>query len=337
MRTNVVAWVMPLLQPAAVFAIALAAMLVLRYLLLRWMTRKTAWHAAAIFAETVRFPSVLWALVAAMDISVRFATLTPPQIKLTHELIATFIIVSLTLVAASGLVRVIGAYGERQGMPFAMVGLSRALVRVLVFALGASALLAYFGKQITPIITALGVGGLAVALALQDTLANLFAGIHILMERPIFINDLIRLENGLEGVVTDIGWRTTRVRTGANDMVVVPNTKITSGVLVNYSLPELRSTVEMAILVAHEADAEQVCAIALEEAEQVEGVLREPAPLVLCDPGVLTTHLQLKLIVNVASRSQQGLVLSALRLRMLARFRAEGVPLPRAELARLPL
>ena len=86
---------------------------------------------------------------------------------------------------------------------------------------------------------------IAVALALQDTLANLLAGIHILVERPIVVGDSIKLESGHEGVVTDIGWRTTRVRTGSNDMVVVPNTKITSGILVNYSLPDRRTVAEV--------------------------------------------------------------------------------------------
>jgi small-conductance mechanosensitive channel len=175
------------------------------------------------------------------------------------------------------------------------------------------------------------VGGIAVALALQDTLANLFAGIHILVERPIFVGDLIRLEGGQEGTVTDIGWRTTRVRTGTNDMVVVPNTKITSGILVNYSLPDFRTVAEVLVPVGHRADAEQVRRIALEEAARVEGVLADPAPLFLCDPGVLPTHLQFKLVVQIANRLAMGRVQSDIRTRLLERFRAEGVPLPDLE------
>jgi small-conductance mechanosensitive channel len=190
-------------------------------------------------------------------------------------------------------------------------------------------LLAYLNIPITPMVTFLGVGGLAAALALQDTLANFFAGIHILVEKPIFVGDLIRLESGQEGTVTDIGWRTTRVRTGSNDMVVVPNTKITSGILVNYSLPDPRAVVEIPVLVAHEAEPEQVRRIALEEAV-VEGVLEQPAPVVLCDPGVLPTHLQFKLLVNIQNRSEQGRIQSEIRLRLLERFRAQGVPLPKA-------
>ena len=116
-------------------------------------------------------------------------------------------------------------------MPLAMAGLTRTLTRFAVLATGLLVLLAYLNISITPMLTALGIGGLAVALALQDTLANFFAGLHILVERPIFVGDYIRLESGQEGVVTDIGWRTTRIRTLSANMVVVPNTKITSGTL----------------------------------------------------------------------------------------------------------
>lgn len=168
------------------------------------------------------------------------------------------------------------------------------------------------------------------ALVLQDTLANFFAGIHILVERPISVGNPIKLESGEEGTVTDIGWRTTRVRTPANNLVVVPNTKITSGILVNYSLPEPRTSCEVSIPVAQEAEPEQVRRIALEAAARVEGILAQPAPAFACDPGLLPTHLQFKLIVHVAERPRQFRVQSQLRLLLLERFRKEGVPLARA-------
>jgi small-conductance mechanosensitive channel len=277
---------------------------------------------------------VLWAFVIALEFGLSFADLSAKAASKADQWIGAFVIVSLTLVALSASVRMITLYGERQGMPFAGAGLSRTLVRVVVVTLGLMSLLANFHIQITPLLTALGVGGVAVALALQDTLANFFAGIHILVERPIFVGDLIRLENGQEGVVTDIGWRTTRVRNGGNDIVVVPNAKITSGILVNYNLPETRAVVEVAILVAHAADPDRVATIALEEAALTEGVLETPEPACLCDPGVLPTHLQFKLLVNVASRLEQGRIASDLRIRLLRRFRDEGVPLPAPELIR---
>jgi small-conductance mechanosensitive channel len=325
---------MRLAQPALVFGIAFAGMLVVRYVFLRVIRHASSGpkSSAALLADALRIPSILWALAAALDIGLRYADLNARQVEKTDKWIGAFIIVSLTLVAASAAIRMMTEYGERQGMPFAMAGLSRTLIRVAVTAIGVTSLLANFDIAITPLLTALGVGGLAVALALQDTLANFFAGIHILVERPVFVGDLIRLEGGQEGVVTDIGWRTTRVRTGGNDIVVIPNTKITSGILVNCSLPQPRTVAEIAILVAHGADIEQVRGIALEEAARTGGVLADPAPAFMFDPGVLLTHIQCKLFVNVASRGEQFGVASEIRTRLLVRFRTEGVPLPNPEL-----
>ncbi len=316
--------------PLVVFAVALAALLLARYILLR-LVRRRAPHPtslAAIFAETISVPSVFWSLAAAADLSLSSADLTARQTHLADEWIGAFVIVSFTLVALSVTVRAVTHYGERQGTALAAAGLSRTLIRGVVVTIGVMTLMANFGKSIVPLLTALGVGGIAVALALQDTLANFFAGIHILVERPIFVGDPIRLSDGQEGVVSDIGWRTTRVRNGNNDLVIVPNSKITTGTLINYTLPSLREAATCAILVAHDADPALVCRIALEEARQTEGVLADPAPMCLCDPGVLPTHLQFALSFSVARREDQCPVLSRIRLRLLARFREEGVPLP---------
>ncbi len=323
-------------QPTAVFVAALAAALLVRHLLLRRLRRGLQRSSyAAVFVATIRLPSLLWSLAAAIAVSLQFVELTPRHARWASDAIVVFVIASFTLVAASLAVRSIAAYGERQGMPLAVAGLTRTMTRLAVLATGLLVLLAYLKISITPMLTALGIGGLAVALALQDTLANFFAGLHLLIERPIFVGDFIRLESGQEGVVTDIGWRTTRIRTLSDNMIVVPNTKITSGTLLNYSLPQPSATADLPILVAHEADPERVAAIAREEALRVEGVSQNFTPLVFCDPGVLPTHLQFKLIVRIEDQTRRGRILSDIRWRLLQRFREEGIPLPRSELVSL--
>jgi len=324
-----------LVDPLAVFATAFVVFLAIRWLVLHSLMRRASGPQSppAVFASAIRFPSVLWSLAAALKVAIDFTGLTPKQDYWAGVWIGAFVIVSLTLFAASIAVRMVVLFGERQGMAFAVAGLPRAVVRVLVLVLGATALLANFGIHVTAVLTTLGVGGIAVALALQDTLANFFAGIHIVVEKPIFVGDTIRLEGGQEGVVSDIGWRTTHVRTGSNDVVVIPNTKITSGILLNYSRPEQRTVAAIAILTGHDADAAAVCRIALEEARATDGVMAEPAPVCLCDPGVLATHMEFKLFVNIASRAEMGRIQSEIRVRLLRRFREEGIPLPNLEQA----
>jgi small-conductance mechanosensitive channel len=188
------------------------------------------------------------------------------------------------------------------------------------------------GISITPLITALGVGGLAVALALQDTLANLFAGIHILVEKSIRVGDFIRLETGQEGYVQDITWRTTRVRMLPNNIVVIPNSKLSQSVVTNYYLPEKRMSVLIPVGVSYQSDPDQVERILVEEAAkavgEVPGLLGDPAPFVRFIPGFGESSLDFTLVCQVAEFTDQYPAQHELRKRIFRRFRHEGIEIP---------
>jgi len=156
--------------------------------------------------------------------------------------------------------------------------------------------------------------------------------VHLLIENPIRVGDFIRLSTGEEGIVTDIGWRTTRVLMGVNNMIVIPNTRITTSTLTNFNLPEKRMMAEVAIVAGHDADPDLVERLIAEEARLTPGVLPGEGPVVLLDPGITPTHLQFKVLVAIPERIQLGLIQSALRMRVLKRFRAEGVPFPKVEM-----
>lgn len=94
------------------------------------------------------------------------------------------------------------------------------------------------GISLTAVWTTLGVGSVAIALALQDTLSNFFAGVYVRLDSPVRVGDYIRLDGGNEGFVVQIGWRSTRIRTLPNNIAVVPNAKLASAVITNYSMAE---------------------------------------------------------------------------------------------------
>ncbi len=121
--------------------------------------------------------------------------------------------------------------------PASSSSIFKTLALIIVGLVGLLIVLDELGIAIAPIITALGVGGLAVALSLQDTLANLFAGLHILMSRNIRSGDYLRLASGEEGYVQDITWRNTTLRELSDNLVIVPNKKMTETILRNFSLP----------------------------------------------------------------------------------------------------
>ncbi len=311
------------------FAVTLAIGWLIRRFTLHWLSRVSTGPSslAAVAADTLGMPSLLWCLAAALDVSLRYARLNEVYMRRAGDWIEIFVIVSLSMVAASIGVRLVAGYGERRDLSLVLSGMSKTLIRVFVFSIGAMVLMHKLGYSITPLLTALGVGGLAVALALQDTLANFFAGVHILVEQPISVGDYIRISTGEEGTVSDIGWRTTRLQS-LNSLVVIPNTKVTSSILTNFSLPDKRVIGDVGIVAALDADPSAIARIAMEAATSIEGVLKDPAPLFLFDPGVTPTHIQAKLFFAAASKLQQGTVASAIRMRILERFRQEGVPLP---------
>ncbi len=127
----------------------------------------------------------------------------------------------------------------------------------------------YLGISITPLLTALGVGGLAVALAFQDTLANLFAGMNILLARRLKLGDYIRLSSGEEGEVCDITWRNMTLRSPEDNMVVVPNSKLAAAIYTNTHLPSSEMGLFLPVTVAFDSDLALVERVTLEVAREV--------------------------------------------------------------------
>lgn len=283
--------------------------------------------------STFRLPSLLWCLVLGVYIGLTATPAMPTRIgQLVNDVLVIVLILSVTIAVGRFLAASVVFYADRLGLAIAVTGLTTALVKGVIYLCGALVLLNTLGISITPILTALGVGGLAVALALQGSLANLFAGIHILVEKPIHVGDYIKLESGQEGYVVDIGWRTTRIRMLPNNMVIVPNAKLAESIVINYHLPERRMSVLIPISVSYESDPVRIEAILMEEVasamDHVPGLLAEPAPFVRFIPGFGESSLDFTLIVQVNEFTDQYLVQHELRKRIFARFQKEGIEIP---------
>src|SRR3990167_8570083 len=204
-----------LFWPGVAALAAVAAGLGLRALLLgalrRWGRTRNGW---ASFAEAIRLPSVLWVAVLAVWIGIEVASETArlPR-RLSAELRVVFeamISASVTLTVAGLVSTLIQHASDRRALGGPVSGLGQAVARGVVYVVGLLVLLDVLCVQITPILTALGVGGLAVALALKDTLSNLFAGMHLLVDRPIRVGDYVKIAGDIEGHVVDVGWRPAR-------------------------------------------------------------------------------------------------------------------------------
>jgi small-conductance mechanosensitive channel len=200
--------------------------------LLQLGLRRSPLSSNQILARVIRSPSLLWCVALALYAAVETSQLTPKYLGWVHTAIQIVLIFSVTLVFAGLLEGLVTFHLSRIQSPIATSGLVHGMIRGVVVLIGLMIILERLGVHIEPLLTALGVGGLAVSLALQDTLANLFAGISLLIDRALKVGDRVKLDTGQEGEIIDIGWRTTRIQLSGEDLLVLPNTKLAQGISV---------------------------------------------------------------------------------------------------------
>jgi len=160
---------------------------------------------------------------------------------------------------------------SRGGSPVGstVIPIAQKVVPTLIIFLGFVIALNIFSIDVTPFLAGAGIAGLAIGLAFQDTLSNFFAGVYITADQPIREGDYIRIEGGDEGVVQQIGWRSTRIVTLQNNMVLVPNAKLTQSVITNYYLPEPEMSFSIPVSVSYDSDLERVEGITIDVAQKV--------------------------------------------------------------------
>ena len=320
------------LWPGITFVTITLAALLAREVVLRTLgQRLRGSDVGTLVVEILRVPSLVWCLVPGIAAAIQVAQLPPSTVHVLSLTFLAVIIFSVTVTLANVAGVLIVRLGERRALAVAVTGLAQTSARAAVLVIGGLVLLAALGVQITPLLTALGVGGLAVALALQDTLSNLFAGLHLLADKPIRVGDYVKLADGVEGYVVDVGWRSTRVRQLQNSIAIVPNSSVAKSTIVNFHLPELRFAITIRVSVDYTSDPDRVEAVLVEEAQRaagdVAGVLAEPAPIARLIPGFTESGLEFSLTCYVATYVDQYPVQHELRKRILRRFRAEGIAL----------
>ncbi|MDO8527839.1 MAG: mechanosensitive ion channel family protein [Deltaproteobacteria bacterium] len=243
-----------------------------------------------------------------------------PIEKLTHILL----ILAVTFLVAKVAVRFVGMYAERKKDVLPSTSIFTNLVKGIIFALGALTIFQAMGISITPVLTALGVGGLAVALGLQETLSNLFSGVHILLSGQIRPGDYIRLTTGEEGHVADVTWRNTTIKTPLKSMIIIPNSKLASSIITNYYQPERSVLIAIPVGVSYDSDLEKVEKVTLEvAAEIVEGVKAKVLFQSFGDSAI-----QFKVYLQLKEVDDESLIRHNFIKKLFVRFKKEGIDTP---------
>jgi small-conductance mechanosensitive channel len=203
-----------------------------------------------------------------------------------------------------------------------------AIAKIALIAVGGTIVLDNLGISLTPLITTLGIGSLAVAIALQDTLGNFFAGLYIKADHPIKLGHYVRLENGQEGYVERIGWRSTRFKALQNNIVVVPNSKLAQLIVTNYELPDRESAVLVEVGVGYDAELREVekitCDVAKEVLKTVPGSVPGFEPFIRYH-RFNQSSIDFTVILRAREFVDNFLIRHEFIKRLHARFQAEGI------------
>lgn len=307
--------------------------LVLRALM-KWLGRlalRTAWSGDDVIVDALRTIVPWSAVVAGAEVAASALPLTARTRGLVDQSLMAVLIVIATLSAArvvAGLVQSVAA--SRTGVA-ASASIFVNITRIVVLALGVLVALETLGVSIAPLVTALGVGGLAVALALQDTLANLFAGVHILASKTVQPGDYIRLTSGEEGYVVDINWRNSVVRNLQNNLVIIPNGRLARTNMTNFSRPEQKLSILVPVGVGYDSDLDHVERVTL---EVVDSVMADVTGGVPDHKGAVRFHtfadsrINFNVKLGVSEFSDQYRIKHEFIKRLHRRYREEGISIP---------
>ena len=320
----------PLIVFAALFVFGLGLRKLLLKAIRQWT--KEGWMGLddKLARRVRRTVETLW-LLFCLFIALTASSVPQDITELINKIILAVSIALVTFTCA----HLAGAFIRKEpgeGEPAeAVASLIGNVAKIAIFACGGLIILSNLGISITPLLAALGVGGLAVALALQDTLSNLFAGLQITFARQVRIGDYIKIEAGQEGYVEDINWRSTKIKTLANNMVIVPNAKLTQSIVTNYSLPDRELAFSLEVGVHYDSDLDRVERVTAEVASEV---IKEAGGAVSSFVPAIHYHalgdysVNLTVILRAKEFTDQHLIKHEFIKRLHKRYKKEGIIIP---------
>jgi small-conductance mechanosensitive channel len=230
---------------------------------------RTKWKYDEVFIQSSKGLVRLWFALMCYTIVSHTLPLSEKYYGISHKVVFSIAVISITIAIGRIAVGFFKTKDQQTEGMLPSTSIVANITRVLIFLVGILVILQTLGISVTPVLTALGVGGLAVALALQDTLTNLFSGIQVIASKQIRTGDFIKLDTGEEGKITDITWRNTTIQALANNIVIIPNSKLASAIIRNYTLNETEVIFYLELGVAYDSDLEKVERVTLNTAKQI--------------------------------------------------------------------
>jgi len=251
------------------------------------ITKKTETEIDDLIVKKVNGPISLILILLGFRLALFPLGINQNILAMLEHTISSFIILVITYIAIAIVDIVIDNWARkvaektRSAFDDDMVPLFHRFTRIFVSIVGLLFILPVWGIQIGPLLASLGIAGVAVAFALQNTLGNIFGGVSLILDKSIKVGDKIRLDNDTMGTVMDVGLRSTKIKTWDNEMITVPNGKMADSRILNFMQPDPTVRAAIDFGVEHGSDPSKVRKVVLDTISKIPNVLKEPVPTVM--------------------------------------------------------
>ena len=299
---------------------------------LKNLTEKTDWKGDDVVFDAIESHIVLWFFLASLNIaSNSIPFLNDVYLSYLSKIIVSVLILSVTLAVSRIGVGLLNFWAEKQGTDLPSTTIFVNLARIIIISVGVLIILQSLGISITPLLTAMGVGGLAISLALKDTLSDFFAGLHILLSQKVKPGDFVELDSGHMGYVQNITWRHTILMERTNNEVTVPNAKISAAIVKNYDKGDPSFSIRVAVGVSYESDLDHVVKITEEVASnvisQIDGAKKDAPAVVRCFQFG-PSSVDLKVYFRGEKYGDQHPIIDEFIRQIHKRFKSENIEIP---------
>ncbi|MEL6231269.1 MAG: mechanosensitive ion channel family protein [Cyanobacteria bacterium J06627_3] len=297
---------------------------------LQAISTKLGWGGADVIISSLKGLLLLWFIIGGVFAAILTLPIDNNLFLTIQKCLLAVIIASGTLIVARLSVGFVRYFSETQGAG-SLTSLFEMLTRIVVFTFGVLITLQSLGIAITPLLTALGIGGVSLGLAFQSTLTNFLSGLNLATSNKLRVGDFIQLDSGEEGYVVDIAWRHTILQDIRDNMVVVPNTRILNNVFKNYGLPDKEALIILEVGISYDTDLEQVERVALDIAHEVMNQVEGGVPN--SDPWIRFKEfgyfaITMTVYLRIREYFDHLVVRHEFIKRLHTRFRHENIPMP---------
>jgi small-conductance mechanosensitive channel len=295
------------------------------------LVTKTKWKGDDIVLQAIEALMVPWFLLLSLYLAGHRINIVEPYNGYFNQFILVVLILTITFAISNFLIGSLNYWSARQKTRFPSTKIFTNLIKIIVLSIGVLIALDFLGVSITPMLTALGVGGLAISLALKDTLSDLFSGLHILLSQKVKPGDFIQLDSGERGYITNISWRNTTMLERANNVISIPNSRISAAIVKNFDTNDSTFSVRIPVGVDYRSDLDHVEKVTQEIANAVqkeeEGGVSDVEPLVRFFEFA-DSSINLKVYFRARRYGDHHAIKHEFVKRLHKRFNDEGINIP---------